>query len=69
MTLRSGLDLMAQPATMDAPLLPLAEGIKPVQQLDRTLGEIAHRFGMARCEWVMMELEYPGAKRSRASVN
>jgi hypothetical protein len=41
--------------------LPLAPALKPVQQLDRTLCEIAERYGAARREWVMMEMEYAGA--------
>ena len=60
-TLRSGLVLVAQPAPEGTPRLPLTTGLKPVQQLDRTLREIAERFGAARSEWVMMELEYAGA--------
>ena len=59
-TLRSGLVLVAQPAAQSKPRLPLAPALKPVQQLDRTLSEIAERFGTARREWVMMELEYAG---------
>jgi hypothetical protein len=39
----------------------LTSGLKPVQQLEQTLREIAERFGAARSEWVMMELEYAGA--------
>ena len=57
-TLRSGLVLVAQPAAVARPRLPLTPGVKPVQQLDRTLREIAERFGAARSEWVMIELEY-----------
>ena len=61
--LRSGLLLVAQPAAQGTPQrLPLATALKPAQQLDRTLGEIAKRFGAARREWVMMELEYAGAE-------
>ena len=60
-TLRSGLVLVAQPASQGKPRLPLAPVLKPMQQLDRTLSEIAERFGTARREWVMMELEYAGA--------
>ena len=41
--------------------LPLAPALKPVQQLDHTLCEIAERYGAARREWVMMEMEYAGA--------
>lgn len=58
--LRSGLMLVAQPASQGTQRLPLAPALKPVQQLDRTLCEIAERFGAARGEWVTMELEYPG---------
>ncbi len=58
--LRSGLTLVAQPAPEATPRVPLAPELKPVQQLDRTLCEIGERFGVARREWVMMELEYAG---------
>ena len=64
-TLRSGLVLVAQPAAQGKPRLPLAPALKPVQQLDRTLSEIAERFGTARREWVMMELEYAGPQPAR----
>ena len=60
-TLRSRLVLVAKPAAEGTPRLPLTTGLKPVEQLDRTLREIAERFGAARSEWVMMELEYAGA--------
>jgi putative intracellular protease/amidase len=60
-TLRSGLVLVAEPAAEGTPRLPLTTGLNPVEQLDRTLREIAERFGAARSEWVMMELEYAGA--------
>lgn len=56
--LRSGLTLLPQPVSDDAPLLPLTHGLTPIQQLERTLCEIGSRFGEARREWVMMELEY-----------
>ena len=59
--LRSGMMLVAQPAAEGTPRLPLTPGVKPVQQLDQTLREIAERFGAARSEWVMIELEYVGA--------
>ena len=59
--LRSGLVLVAQPASEGTPRLPFTPGPKPVQQLDQTLREIAERFGAARSEWVMIELEYVGA--------
>jgi putative intracellular protease/amidase len=58
-TLQSGLVLPARPAAEGAPRLPLTPELKPVQQLDQTLHEIAARFGATRSEWVMMELEYP----------
>ena len=64
-TLRSGLVLVAQPAAEGTPRLPLTPGLKPVQQLDRTLREIAERFGAARSDWVMIELEYVGATLDR----
>jgi hypothetical protein len=50
---------MAEPAATDAPRLPLSPGLKPVQQLDRTLCEIAQRYGDSRRDWVMQEMEYP----------
>ncbi|WP_407062259.1 DJ-1/PfpI family protein [Caldimonas mangrovi] len=58
-SLRSGLVLATQPASGERPRLPLATGLKPVQQLDRTLCEIEQRYGDARREWVMQEMEYP----------
>ena len=58
--LRSGITLAASPATPNAPRLPLQPALKPLQQLDRTLCEIGERFGAARREWVMLEMEYPG---------
>jgi hypothetical protein len=60
-TLRSGLVLVAQPAAEGTPRLPLERAVEPIQQLDRTLCEIGERFGTARREWVMMELEYAAA--------
>lgn len=60
--LRSGLVLLAHPVAGDSPRLPLAPTLKPLQQLVRTLCEIAGRFGATRREWVMLELEYPGEK-------
>jgi putative intracellular protease/amidase len=59
--LRSGVVLIAEPAVEDSSRLPLAQDLKPMQQLERTLCEIAERYGALRREWVMMELEYPGA--------
>ncbi len=63
----SGLVLLAQPAAEGTSRLPLTSNLKPVQQLDRTLSEIAERFGAARSEWVMMELEYAGSTSGVAS--
>jgi putative intracellular protease/amidase len=56
--LRSGLVLLAQAADDETLHLPLTPGLKPVQQLDRTLCEIAGRYGVSRREWVMLEMEY-----------
>jgi transcriptional regulator GlxA family with amidase domain len=58
--LRSGITLATFPATPSAPRLPLQPALKPLQQLDRTLCEIGERYGVARLEWVMLEMEYPG---------
>jgi transcriptional regulator GlxA family with amidase domain len=58
--LRSGLTLSTQPDAPAAPRLPLASGLKPMQQLERTLCEIGERHGAARLDWVMLEMEYPG---------
>lgn len=60
-TLKSGLRLLAQPAPGDRPRVPLDAALKPVAQLDRTLCEIAGRFGPARRDWAMLEMEYPRA--------
>lgn len=57
--LKSGLVLMAQPAADGSARLPLSSALKPVQQLDRTLCEIAERYGASRRDWVMQEMEYP----------
>jgi transcriptional regulator GlxA family with amidase domain len=59
--LRSGITLATQPPMPQAPQLPLQPGLKPLQQLDRTLCEIGARYGAARVDWVMLEMEYPGA--------
>jgi putative intracellular protease/amidase len=59
-TLRSGLVLRTRPADdAAAPPLALSAGLKPVQQLDRTLCEISERYGAARRDWVLLEMEYP----------
>ena len=52
---------MTQPAADGSPRLRLSPGLKPAQQLDRTLCEIAERYGASRRDWVMQEMEYPGA--------
>jgi putative intracellular protease/amidase len=57
--LRSGLRLLTHKPD-DSPRLPLAAGLKPVPQLDRTLCEIAERHGSARRERVLLEMEYAG---------
>ncbi len=59
-TLRSGMVLIAQPAAGGLPRLPLAPGLAPVRQLDRTLSEIAQRYGASGRDWVMQEMEYAG---------
>lgn len=58
--LRSGITLLPEVADARAQPLPLTPGLKPMEQLDRTLCEIGSRFGQSRSEWVRMELEYPG---------
>ena len=60
-TLRSGLTLVAGPAAADRPSLPLTPDLAPVRQLERTLCEIAGRYGSSRRDWVMREMEYPGS--------
>ena len=57
--LRSGVVVNARPAAAGLPRVPLGTGLKPLQQLDRTLCEVADRFGDSRLEWVLQELEYP----------
>ena len=59
-TLRSGLLLSAQPVDGGTPRLPMAPALKPMQQLDRTLCQIAERYGASRRDWVMQEMEYAG---------
>lgn len=59
--LRSGMVLVAQPTEQETPRMPLDPSLKPAQQLDRTLCEIAERFGEARRERVALELEYANA--------
>lgn len=57
--LKSGLVLVAQPVAGGSPRVPLSPALRPVQQLDRTLCEIAERYGAVRRERVMQEMEYP----------
>jgi putative intracellular protease/amidase len=59
--LGSGMVLVARPIEQDTPRMPLEPSLKPAQQLDRTLCEIAERFGDAPLDRVTMELEYPNA--------
>lgn len=59
--LRSGLVLEARPLQAAMARVPLAAELKPVRQLDRTLCDIAHRFGPLRRDRVEQELEYPAA--------
>jgi hypothetical protein len=61
----SGLVLLAQPAAEGTSRLPLTSNLKSVQQLDRTLSEIAERFGAAAIRVVMME--YAGSTSGVAS--
>lgn len=58
-TLASGMTLVAQPAEQQLPRMPFEPSLKSVQQLDRTLCDIAQRFGDARQDRVRLELEYP----------
>jgi hypothetical protein len=48
--LRSGLNLVTKPAADGSPRLPLADGVKPMQQLERSLCEIHQRYGDSRHE-------------------
>jgi hypothetical protein len=57
--LRSGLALKTQPADSGAARVPLSGALKPVQQLDRTLCDIASHFGPRQRDRVEQELEYP----------
>jgi transcriptional regulator GlxA family with amidase domain len=59
--MRSGLVLMAQPASKDTERVPLAPALKPMEQLNRTLCEISERYGDSRRDWVMLEMEYTNA--------
>jgi hypothetical protein len=51
--------LAAAPVATDVPRVLLTPGLKPAQQLDRTLCEIDARFGARRRDRVEQELEYP----------
>jgi putative intracellular protease/amidase len=57
--LRSGLSLATAAGSKDLPRVPLAAGLRPVQQLDRTLCDIASHFGPLQRDRVEQELEYP----------
>jgi putative intracellular protease/amidase len=59
-TLRSGLVLLTPSAASGAPLQAFSPGVKPVRQLDSALCDIAQRYGTARRDWVMQEMEYAG---------
>lgn len=59
-TLRSGLVLVAQPTDKAMHRLPLSSELKPMEQLDRTLSQIAERYGAKQRDWVMQEMEYAG---------
>ncbi len=59
--LRSGLRLLTR-APDGAPRLHLDAALRPVQQLDRTLCEIGERYGTARLERVLLEMEYAGPR-------
>jgi transcriptional regulator GlxA family with amidase domain len=59
--LRSGMPIAVDALAPDAPRLPLAPALKPLQQLDRSLCEIEQRFGAMRREWVVLEMEYSNA--------
>jgi putative intracellular protease/amidase len=59
-TLRSGLLLLTPPTPGDLPLLSFSPGVKPIRQLDSALCDIARRYGAARRDWVMQEMEYAG---------
>ncbi len=62
--LRSGLMLAGQQVPEGTARLPLAAALEPVRQLDRTLCEIAARYGDAARDRVQMELEYPAPARA-----
>jgi putative intracellular protease/amidase len=57
--LGSGMTLIARPKEQQMPRVPIESSLKSMQQLDRTLCDIARRFGDARQDRVRMELEYP----------
>ncbi|KWT94045.1 MULTISPECIES: DJ-1/PfpI family protein [unclassified Variovorax] len=57
--LKSGLVLIARAAAGGSPRVPISPSLRPVQQLDRTLCEIAERHGTVRRDRVMQEMEYP----------
>jgi hypothetical protein len=55
----------AQRAAPATPRLQLAPDLHPAQQLDRTLSEIAERFGPARSKWVIDGI---GIRRNSALI-
>lgn len=57
--LASGMTLVAGPTEQVMTRVPIEPSLKSVQQLDRTLCDIAERFGDAKQDRVRMELEYP----------
>ncbi|NLD70097.1 MAG: thiamine biosynthesis protein ThiJ, partial [Limnobacter sp.] len=61
--LRSGLKLATAVADGDARSFALDAALEPVPHLDRTLLRLAKRFGEARAERLMQEIEYPGSRR------
>ncbi|HRO62008.1 MAG TPA: DJ-1/PfpI family protein [Burkholderiaceae bacterium] len=61
--LRSGLRLVAADSVDEQmPRIALEPALAPVRQLDRTLTQIAERFGETRRDRVMQEMEYPGGR-------
>lgn len=63
--LRSGLVLVARDVGPEMRRVALAAGLKPVQQLERTLSEIGHQYGVMRRDRVEQELEYASASMAR----
>jgi len=59
--MRSGLVLATGTPHAEVHRLPRDTSSSPVRQLDLALCEIAERYGTARRDWVMQEMEYPAA--------